>query len=122
MLGPENEGGAQAECEGTASEQVDARAEEVSLHAVGNIWARGIEADEGTVASNVADNTALTLHTLELDLEKSAGVTNVGQKVLLLDVLPCQAEVQELDHIYILFEGETFEVSISDLVESQVNS
>jgi len=68
LLGPENESGAETECVATTPEEVDARAEEVSLKALGYIGARCVKAKEGTIASYVRDDPTLSLHSLQFDL------------------------------------------------------
>lgn len=120
LLGPQNKGRAETEREGTAAEEVDARVEEPLLQVVSDFRALHIEADEGTVTTQVLYVATLLLDTGQFDLEKSAGVHHIAEEVLPLDVFPGDTEVDELDHIDILFEGivEGVEAVINGGVET----
>ena len=122
LLGSKDECWAETEGVTTASHQVNAGAEEVFLHALCNLGARHVETDEGTVPSDVREDATLSLYAHQLNLKEGAGVANVAEEVLLLDGLPCDTEVQELDHVNILLKSEAVKVAVSDLVESAIDS
>lgn len=64
-----------------------------------------IETNKCTITSNVLANVLLSLHSLKFNLEEGTGIIDITKQVLLLDIFPGEAKVNQFDHIYILLES-----------------
>lgn len=103
LLCAEHESGAQTEGRGTDARDLDAALSEPLLQGVRHHRGIRLEAEEGTIATHVANKAvAVALHIAEFNFKEGANVLNLLKVVTVLDLFPGSAEVKQFHDIDIL--------------------